>query len=205
MRLVFRLLLLVLVCAVTGLAGATFIPTLSERGAILGACLSLGIVFIDLFDRKKLDSSQQPGMKLVLSAAVLSGLLAGIALNLSDFMLHPEDQGYGGFVTPHGFGTAATALAYGLLMHPAYALRWRFQGLKSKESIVVFLVACVGVLAGVVRTLFMGENGFRAEMFSSGLMLGVLTGGPFAMLWALAMTACDPAWTFERWKKYAKV
>jgi len=31
--------------------------------------------------------------------------------------------------------------------------------------------------------------------------LALFTGLPFAAFWALALMGCDPAWTFERWRR----
>ena len=66
-------------------------------------------------------------------------------------------------------------LGFSVVLHSAYHIRWKF--------------GFVGLLVAVVLAL--------AFCFFAAQALGVV----FAGLWLTAVAACDPAWSFERWKK----
>jgi hypothetical protein len=65
-------------------------------------------------------------------------------------------------------------MAFSLVLHSAYQVRWKF--------------GVVGLLVAAILALVL--------CFFSAQVLGVM----FGVLWLASVAACDPAWSFVRWK-----
>jgi MFS family permease len=198
-RLAGQYLALLLLAACGGAAsGLFFLTTLGVRGALLGLCLAAGVPLINALSRQSLGGSQRPDRRNVWLAAIIAGILGGVAVNLygagelpdrgDDFLHWPALTG------PQ---TLVFALLYSLGLHGAYALRWRF---KSRKGLWSFLLICVaGWLSAWIR--FLAPSGLTLEHAFEGLFFALFSGFPFAAFWAGAVMFCDPAWSFERWQK----
>jgi len=186
-------------------------PEVGVRNAILAFALSLGLAGINRASRSALANGRPPKASLVFGIGTLSGLAAGTvlaALSYFDFAILQDAEAH--IRLPpliYGWRLIVLCLAYGLVLHFAYALRWKFSRQK-----VVWTLVCVaagGYLCGLLQ-------GYFDETVSAGYWLyrthwpmptsfkyvsALWSGIPFAFFWASAAIAFDPAWSFERWRK----
>ena len=182
-----RHLSFILISALASAASSGLLLAPGLRAGWLGACLALGIVFLNYKNGPELDAGRAPSLLWVLPAGLLAGLAAGLPLSFIGGL-----DGFDMFITPKGWPMLLAGVGYGVLLGGAYALRWRFSpGWKRSVAVVVLLVFG-GWLAGTLRGMT-----FEAAEAAAGVSL--ITGVPFALFWASAVTDYDPAYTLERW------
>lgn len=172
------------------------------RGALMGLCLSLGIVVINHLGRDSLNAGKPPGEFGAILVGAGSGLLAGALLSLVNYAacygkswLNPA---FVRLPSVGGIEMLIMGLCYGVMLHLAYAQRWRIDRRKALRTLL--WLALAGYLAGCVRGLLTSLTEPRMEL---GLiwLIGLFSGFPFALFWGAAICIADPAWSLERWSK----
>jgi hypothetical protein len=196
MKLVLRYILLIVVSALAGVASGILSPA-AARSGLLGIAISLGLVFINSASRKRLTSREAPAWKEVLLGALFAGCLGGFAVNtISTRWIMPRSE-WGIPITPAGGPVLFVSLVLSLALHVSYAMRWRFQ---SKRGVFSILLVC---LAGIISTVARAPVDPTVDLIMAVVisLFGVI---PFALLWVLVAIWLDPAWSFERWQRFAE-
>lgn len=184
------------------------------RSAILFFLLSLGTLIVNEINRKNLDQQTTLNWNISLISGALCGIAAGVLIILTTSMLYTK-PGYGiYFVRPienNAFIVITTSI-YGILLHGAYALRWKY--MNKNWYLGLFLLAAI--ICNAARLI--GESlNTQGQYYHPGyivkfdpslilpivfttLFTGVLTSIPFTFAWYAVQQANDPAWSFERWQ-----
>ncbi len=200
---------LLITAAIAGaISGILYFDTMGMRAAILGVSLALGVIAIDSIEQKRFVTRQAPRNIVVLGAAMVSGLVGGVLVNLYGMGFSaPRRYDFGPDPTPAGMETIAVSIMYALCLHIAYALRWKISDDKKKSRFISILglFAGAGVLSTIARNFIQFLNlESIGERLWEGLLMSLFTGIPFALLWGTAVVFTDPAWSHERFIKFRK-
>jgi hypothetical protein len=194
-RLNGRYAALLLSTALAGAASSVIHPVVAVRGALLGISLAIGLIIIDTLSQKDLSSNKRPARKTVLLSATIAGCFGGIVINLFSVVIGSMDE-FKPLVTP-GVATFALVLCYSFAMHTAYELRWKVE---TSKFLTIVYVALAGAFCGLIRAIIVffvfPEDRLGAIVFT---IIAPVSGIIFAVLWAIVVILCDPAWSFERW------
>lgn len=181
----------VLAGALAGFLSGLMIPLVfGVRGAILGAALSIGAIFLN--PRRKDPDGRgwgpwaTAGLGLVVGAAAFAAIWLWAILHPHNY---PNDELGILYFIP--LPTLATCLIYSLGLLLFYR-KWQ----AGRRWAWVWFVA-VPILGAIARSW--GKDGVEAIPFN--LFAGAI---PFVTLWLLAVLIADPAWTKRRWERCAK-
>ena len=170
------------------------------RGAILGLFMALGVMSVNEFGQHRLTYSVPPPNGTVFIAALVNGLIGGLAITLYDTGGIVYRGEFAPVVTPLGLPAIVVSIAYSVTMQLAYTVRWHVEDGQRVTSIA--LVGVAGYVCATLRPLL----GPEPELWSAGRLLqfGLLSGLPFGVLWAIAAITFDPAWSYKRWRTIRK-
>lgn len=179
--------------------------TAPVRGALLGGALALGLAGLNLATRRRLDAGQPPGWGRAALVGGLAGLLAGAAVALWGWWADVQPPAVAElkmfWLQPARGGAALLlGLGWGLGLHLAYAARWRFRSASVLRTF--FWMAMVGLALGSLRAALVVARNSALDPLGV-VMVGMFTGPPFALAWAAAVWALDPAWSAARWRQIA--
>ena len=199
-----RYIALLMSTAIAGaISGMLYFDTMGIRAAILGMSLALGVIAINSIEQKRFIARQTPRNAIVWGAAILSGLVGGVLVNLYGMGFSaPRHYDFGPEPTPAGMQTIAVGIIYGICLHVAYSLRWKINDDKKMRffsSLGLFAVA--GLLSTIVRIFIKYQN---LESIGIGLLMSLFTGVPFALLWGIAVAFADPAWSHKKFIELKK-
>ena len=188
MNLVLRNFLFILASALAGfLSGFTLPLAYGARGAILGATISMGTLFLQPRRNRPAAPPASPWMVVALSIAVTGAAVAAMALWHAGVPL--EDQNMD--LNLHPLSTAArlaTCLSFALPLLLFY--RERLAG-RSRAWAWFFAAPLLGA---AIRSW--GFHQVEATPFT--LVFGSL---PFVVFWLLANYIANPAWSQNRWAR----
>ena len=191
-QLIGRYIALILASSLAGAINVVAHPILIGRGASLGFSLAIGIIIINTMSEKNLSLHKQPAWKIILFAAIISGCLGGIMIDIFSRMTETGDD-LGALIT-RGIATPALVVCYNLVLHIAYAFRWN-----TSKLFTMFFIALAGLFCGIIRMVILLAE-YSHHVDASMLAIGApISGGFFALFWGIAVILCDPAWSFERW------
>jgi hypothetical protein len=194
-RLSGRYAALLLSTALAGGLSGLLHPIIAIRGALLGISLAIGLIITDTLSQKDLSSNRRPARKTVLLSATIAGCFAGIVINLFRIIIGSMNE-LKPIVTPE-VATSVLVLCYSFTMYIAYALRWK---VKTSKFLTIVYIALAGAFCGLIRAIIaffeFPEDPLGTFVFA---IVSLISGIIFAMLWAIAVILCDPAWSFERW------
>jgi len=179
---------------------ADVIPAI--KGAVLALILSVGVMFLNRATRAQWAGGNPAPIGTVAWTALGSGLAAGLALMLINAVasaLHTRPPELALPPLSSAWGALAMGCCYGLAFHLTYALRSRLKSGKALKTL--FLLALAGWCCGIVRAWLAVDVWKGDRVFELAWGLALFSGLPFAACWAVAVMSCDPAWTFERWRR----
>ena len=185
-----RNVLFVLAGAVAGFLSGLLSPLVfGVRGAILGAALSFGAIFLN--PRRKDPDGRGWGPWAAAGLALAVGATAFAAIGLWQ-TIHPTPENDElGLLYFLPLPALAACLIYPLALFQFYR-EWQTG---RRRAWAWF--AAAPLLGAMARSL--GKHGIEA--FPNNLFVGAL---PFALLWLLSSLIADPAWTKRRWNRCAK-
>lgn len=191
MTIQFRNTLFVLAGAFAGfLSGFTLPLAYGARGAILGAAISAGALFLRPRRRPSGEEIASPRATAALSIAV--AMVAVAAIYLWHLQVPIEKQNLDFSIPPLSIQLQfATCLSFALPL----LLFYRERQANRRRAWAWILVA--PLLGAGVRSW--GFHHIDSIPFT--LLFGAL---PFVLLWLLAAIIADPAWTKRRWERCVK-
>lgn len=175
------------------------------RGLTLSLCLTIGTIIVNYLNRDHLNNNAKPSLIRSAITGISMGLIAGLIMTLPGFEIKPmvyvsldsDDKS----IYYNGVGIVICAL-YGIAIHTAYALRWRF---KNKLIASIVCIGIASVLTGLVRLILIDPPASFNNILNLWDIYTITqlltTSFPFCLLWLMIHAACDPAWTFERWEE----
>ena len=188
MNIAVRNLLFVLAGTLAGFLSGLMVPLIyGVHGAILGAALSVGALFLN--PRRKDPGGKELGPWASVTLAAAVGAAAFAAIWLWQYFLPDERMDDEiGLLYFHPVSALVTCLIYtvGLLLF------YRERQANRRWGWAWF--AAAPLLGAMARSW--GKHGIQA--FPYNLFVGAL---PFALLWLLAVLIADPAWTRRRWDR----
>ncbi len=191
MNLVLRNFLFILASALAGfLSGFTLPLAYGARGAILGATISMGTLFLQPRRNRPAALPASPWTAIALSIAVTGAAVAAMALWHAGVPLEGQNMDF----NLHTLSTSArlaTCLSFALPLLLFY--RERLAG-RSRAWAWFFAAPFLGA-----ATRSWGFHQAEAAPFT--LVFGSL---PFVALWWLSALLADPAWTPHRWARYTQ-
>ena len=190
MTIQFRNTLFVLAGTFAGFLSGLFVPLVyGVRGAILGAALSIGAIFLN--PRRKGPDGRGWGAWAAAGLALAVGAAAFAAVWLWAIQ-HPYDQTNDelGLLYFLPLPALAACLIYPLALFQFYR-EWQAG---RRRAWAWF--AAAPLLGAAARSF--GKYGLQA--FPHNLLVGAL---PFVLLWLLTVLIADPAWTKRRWERAA--
>ena len=191
MTIQFRNTLFVLAGTFAGFLSGLLSPFIfGMRGAILGAALSFGVLFLNPWrkgpETRVPSTRASVGLGIAVGLAAFAGIWLWQVILPVNFLKSDFDVQ---FFDP--LRTLAICLIYPLAFFRFYR-EWQADRYRAFAWF-----AAAPLLGALVRSL--GEYGFQA--YPSMLIFGAL---PFALLWLLALQIADPAWLKRRWDRCAK-
>ena len=191
MTIQFRNVLFVLAGACAGLLSGFTLPlAYGARGAILGATISAGALF--LRPRRKCSGDKKASPQTTAGLAIAVTMVAVAGIYLWHLQVPIERQNVDFSIPPLSIQLQfATCLSFALPLLLFYRER---QARRRRAWAWIIVAPCLG--AGVRSWGF-----HQMDYIPFTLLFGAL---PFVLLWLLAAIIADPAWTKRRWDRCAK-
>lgn len=191
MTLSFRNALFVFAGAIAGfLSGFTLPLTYGMRGAILGAAISCGTLF--LRPRRHAPIGHIPSLGFTLLLVLAVGALAFTAMHFWHLAV-PDEGPNLDFQLPAVSAPARFSICLSFALTLLLFYRERQAG--HARAWAWYLAS--PFLGAIIRASAFHQ--FDSAPFN--FLLGAL---PFALLWLFAAALIDPAWTQQRWKRYSE-
>ena len=191
MTIQFRNVLFVLAGACAGLLSGFTLPlAYGARGAILGAMISVGTLFLRPNPKYSSDNIASPQATIGLAFIVTMVAVAAIYLWHSQVPIEKQNMDFS--IPPLSIHFQfATCLSFALPL----LLFYREKQARRRRALAWIVVA--PFLGAGVRSW-----GFhQIDYIPFTLLFGAL---PFVLLWLLAGLIADPAWTKRRWERCVK-
>lgn len=191
MNVTSRNLLFVLAGTLAGFLSGLMVPLIyGVHGAILGAALSVGALFLNPWRKDPGGQTLGPWASVALAVAV--GAAAFAAIWLWQFFLPDERMDDEiGLLYFHPVSALVTCLIYTL------GLLWFYREWQAGRRRAWAWFAAAPLLGAMARSW--GKHGVEAIPYN--LFVGAV---PFVTLWLLAVLIADPAWTKRRWDRCSK-
>ncbi len=182
---------------IAGFISGLLHPSTQTRGALLGLALGLATVVIDVLSGKRLQKHEPPSSRTVLIVSLVIGLLVGGFLTIAKTSQVAKGEMDFGLPQVTGWPFLVICVAYVVLFHWAYHLRFRFQSApRSKTHAMIFLV---GIFPGIARAFLSLPTGRMNDVIGLAIFTVLLGVVPFAAGWCITTDLFDPASSYDRW------